>query len=69
MTFEIRSNGVTLCTSSIPNAGYQTDTLRDMERSGMHLYCDGKRLRTASLTKTHPLNHDRRTNETRRNQT
>jgi hypothetical protein len=59
VTFEIRSNGVTLCTSSIPNAGYQTDTLRDMERSGMHLYCDGKRLRTASLTKTHPLNHEK----------
>ena len=41
--YEIRRSGITLCVSSIPGCGYNTVTLRDMERNGLHVYCNGKR--------------------------
>lgn len=41
--YEIRRAGVLLCRSTVPNLGYSKEILRDMERSGLHLYRDGKR--------------------------
>lgn len=46
--YEIRCAGITLCCSMIPNLGYSKEVLRDMERSGLHLYCNGKREKAAS---------------------
>ena len=46
--YEIRRAGVTLCRSTVPNLGYSKKTLRDMERSGLHLYRNGKREKAAS---------------------
>ena len=46
--YEIRRAGVTLCCSTIPNLGYSKEVLRDMEHSGLHLYCDRKREKAAS---------------------
>lgn len=43
--YEIRRDRVILCTSTVPNLGYSPDTLRDMERHGLYLYCNGKRLK------------------------
>ena len=42
-TYEIRRSGQVICSSSIPDCGYPKEILKDMERNGMHLYCDGKR--------------------------
>ena len=47
-TYEIRRSGTAICSSSIPCCGYPKEILRDMERNGMHLYCDGKREKAAS---------------------
>lgn len=52
--FEIRRNGIALCSSSIPCGGYHTDTLRDMVKHGYSLYLDGKRYH---LPKTQPHDH------------
>jgi hypothetical protein len=41
--YEIRRGKITLCVSSVPNCGYTKETIRDMERSGLYLYRDGKR--------------------------
>ena len=41
--YEIRRAGVTLCRSTKPDLGYDPKVLKDMERAGLHLYCDGKR--------------------------
>jgi len=45
--YEIRRAGVTLCRSTVPNLGYSKETLRDMERSGLYLYRNGKREKAA----------------------
>ena len=42
-TYEIRRSGEVICSSSIFNCGYPKEILKDMERSGMRLYCDGER--------------------------
>lgn len=44
--YELRRSGITLCRSSLPHLGYSADTLRDMERHGLHLYCDGKKVKS-----------------------
>lgn len=41
--YEIRRSGETICRSSVPGLGYASQTLRDMEKAGLHLYKDGKR--------------------------
>lgn len=43
--YEIRRSGEVLCRSTVPALGYAPDTLKDMERNGLHLYCDGKRVK------------------------
>lgn len=43
--YEIRRQGVTLCHGTYPNLGYSPERLKDMARHGMHLYCDGKRVK------------------------
>lgn len=48
MIYEIRRNGEVICSSSIPDCGYTPETLKDMERNGMHLYCDGKKVKSRS---------------------
>ena len=40
-TYEIRRSGDTLCASSVPGLGYSKETLRDMEKAGLHLYRNG----------------------------
>ena len=45
-TYEIRRAGQVICSSSIPDLGYSKEALRDMERGGMHLYCDGKKVKS-----------------------
>lgn len=47
-TYEIRRTGQVICSSSIPDCGYSKEILRDMERNGMHLYCDGKKVKSRS---------------------
>lgn len=42
-TYEIRRSGQAICSSSVPGCGYPKEIIKDMERNGMHLYCDGKR--------------------------
>ncbi len=42
-TYEIRRSEQVICSSSIPDCGYPKEVLRDMERNGLYLYCDGKR--------------------------
>ena len=44
--YELRRSGETLCRSSIPNLGYTPEILKDMERHGLHLYCDGKKVKS-----------------------
>ena len=46
--YEIRRSGVTVCSGTVPNLGYTKETLRDMERAGLHLYRNGKREKAAS---------------------
>lgn len=46
--YEIRRAGVTLCRSTKADLGYGPKILKDMERAGLHLYCDGKRKKAAS---------------------
>lgn len=46
--YELRRSGETLCRSSIPNLGYAPETLKDMEHHGLHLYCDGKKVKSRS---------------------
>lgn len=41
--YELRRGKEVLCVSSVPFLGYSPEVLRDMERSGLHLYKDGKR--------------------------
>ncbi len=48
MIYEIRRAGQVICSSSVPDCGYPKDILRDMERNGKHLYCNGKREKAAS---------------------
>lgn len=52
--YEIRRDRVTLCVSTVPHLGYSPDTLRDMERSGLHLYCNGKRVKLPKKSTPQP---------------
>ena len=45
-TYEIRRAGQVICSGSIPDCGYPKETLRDMERNGMYLYCEGKKVKS-----------------------
>lgn len=40
--WELRRDGETWVSSTIPNCGYDRDTLRSMKDAGYKLYCDGK---------------------------
>lgn len=50
--YELRRAGATLCRSTIPNLGYPPQILKDMERAGLHRYCDGKRKKPPSVVRT-----------------
>lgn len=41
--YELRRGKEVLCVSSVPFLGYSVAILNDMEKSGIHLYKDGKR--------------------------
>lgn len=41
--YELRRDGVPVCASRMYLLGYSADTIRDLEKSGLHLYKDGKR--------------------------
>lgn len=47
-TWSIRKSGTILCTSSVPGCGYSAATLKAMSGAGLHLYCDGKRVKKAA---------------------
>ena len=47
-TYEIRRSGHVICSSPIPDCGYDKPTLKDMEKNGMHLYCDDKKVKKAA---------------------
>lgn len=51
-TYEIRRSGQVLCSSTLPDCGYPKDILRDMTRAGLHLYCDGKKVKSRLRTDT-----------------
>ena len=42
--YEIRRNGVTVCSSSIKNLGYSDEVLKSMYKCGMYLYKNGKKV-------------------------
>lgn len=46
--YEVRRGGVVLCHSSIPGCSYERQTIKDMERNGMGLYLNGKRIKNAA---------------------
>ena len=52
MIYEIRRSGQTLCRGSVPGLGYSPEVLKDMEKNGLHLYCDGKRVKKSSVNGT-----------------
>lgn len=43
--YEIRSAGITLCSSTIPLLGYPVSTIRQMQKNGLYLYVDGRRVK------------------------
>lgn len=43
--WEIRRGRDVLCSSTVPNLGYQIACLRDMARNGIYLYKNGKRVK------------------------
>lgn len=45
--YEIRRSGTTLCRSALPDLGYSPAILKDMDRHGLHMYCDGKKKKAA----------------------
>lgn len=47
-TYEIRRSGTVILRSSIVDCGYTGQTLKDMARAGLHLYCDGKKVKKAA---------------------
>ena len=49
MLYEIRRSGEVMCSSSVPDLGYPRDIIKDMEKNGMFLYCDGKRVKNRGL--------------------
>lgn len=49
MMFEVRRQGFVLCAGSVPDLGYSHETIRDMERNGLTIYCDGQRVKRRSL--------------------
>ena len=46
--YEIRRGKEVICSSSIPGCGYDRQTIKDMERNGMGLFLDGKRIKNAA---------------------
>ena len=49
--YEIRRDGKTLCWAcSVKLLGYSTATLLGMEKHGMYIYHNGKRVRAKNLT-------------------
>lgn len=48
--YEMRKDGQTLCSSTVPNLGYSVAWLRDMARNGIHLYKNGKRVKLCEVT-------------------
>lgn len=46
--YEVRRGKEVVCTGSVPDLGYSKDILQDMERNGLHLYCDGKKVKSRS---------------------
>ena len=49
MMLEVRRQGIVLCSSSVPDLGYSHETIRDMERNGLTIYCDGQRVKHRSI--------------------
>lgn len=45
--FQIRRGGQVICSSSLPGCSYSPATLKDMQKNGMHLYQDGKKVKAA----------------------
>lgn len=43
--YEIRKNGITCCASYLPMAGYDRQTIKEMQAAGYELYADGKRVK------------------------
>ena len=43
--WQIRRSGAILARSPVPYLGYPPHTLRDMARHGLHLYCNGKKVK------------------------
>lgn len=41
--YEVRRGDTVLCTSSVPDLGYRSELLREMELDGYEIYIDGKR--------------------------
>ena len=50
--YEIRRSGVTICSSSVAGLGYSAQTLKDMEKAGMHLYRNGKKEKLPPVVRT-----------------
>lgn len=40
--YEIRRDGVTVCSSTMPRCGYSAKTIREMIAAGYRYYADGK---------------------------
>ena len=45
ITYTLRRDGVTACTSSIPGCGYSSQELRELRAAGFELYADGKKVK------------------------
>lgn len=45
--YELRREGVTVCTSSMPLLGYSPGQIKQMEKDGLRLYRNGKREKAA----------------------
>ena len=43
--YEIRRSGVTICASTVPMLGYPSETISQMQKNGLHLYMDGRRVK------------------------
>ena len=44
--YEMRRGKDTLCSGTVPNLGYSAEWIRDMERFGIFLFKNGKRVRS-----------------------
>ena len=43
--YEIRRSGITLCESTVPMLGYPSETISQMQKNGLCLYVDGRRIK------------------------